>query len=505
MEFKSPEPMLNHLDRRLEGREILIQDLTPIPAAIGGRFLEFLSLKTLPNGRQTTLPTLNQNEIRKIWTPYREWAPPPFNHNQNSAEVASFPFLLTFSGIDGILDLETILSGGLELMQFIYSDLHFGKTRVWDGLVPISDRRWREKGLYDPENVVKACQQLSLAVETFGYFSDEPKVQQKIRNLYNKAYDHLARFDLALEAYYRQSASQPREGGGPIPKTAHLWTEFFFTHVVFVTERVHAWVSDHVKVLNGHLLEQIRHSSPLPGSEGRTVSPEQMEMLDKFWLVNQLWFLADIAIFVPLQGFRNELPQWRHLSSPPTTNWEAYNPRTSLSGLYPQDYKVRRNAYGNRMKWLVRDLIIQEWMDRGAEEPVQTQRWSAERVHMLVTSQVNAYAEAREELRGSERMPIHRELWVTNLKLRLEDVPNRTPGLAAPPPIHTKWGYVGYRIFYQHSADQWSAFAEAFKNDVVNWGDGVLGAADIKSKARIRWIDGRTVGIAEGDVEGARR
>lgn len=503
--FRPPLPLVNQMGQRQTGREILVKEV-PISTAMGGRFLEFLLSNTLPNGQQTSLPTLSSDEIAKLSAPYNDWAPPPFNNNENRAEAGAIRFIFTFSGLEDMFDFEAMLSGRFEGMNFLDNDLHFGKTRVWDGFVPLSDRRWREKGLDEPENVDKACQHLFSAIDSFTYFAGLPVTQRRMRNAYNKAYDHLAHFDRVLEAHYRQSANQSREGGGPIPKTAHLWTEFFFTHVMFATERVHAWISEHVKALIDPLLEQIRHSSPLPGSEGRTHSPEQMAMLDKMRLLNELWSRADIGIFVSLQGFKNELPQWRHLSSPPITNWGEYNPKNSLSGLYPEDFKVRSNVYSKRMKWVVREHIVQDMMDHhDALMSGQVQPCSAEAVHKLCVNQIEAYAEAREELRGSERMPIRRELWVTYLKHQLEPVPHLDPGQLAVPLVHTKWGYVGYRIFYQHSADEWSAFAEAFKNDAVRWGEGVQGVADIKSKARIKWIDGQTVGIAEGDVESARR
>ncbi|KAK3998098.1 hypothetical protein QBC44DRAFT_375982 [Cladorrhinum sp. PSN332] len=497
-----PPGLGNQLGQQRSGQRILVQD-SFISQSMGGRFLEFLVRKILPNGQRTTLPTLHPDEFRKLSTPYNQWAPAPFNSNENPAEAGSIRFVFALSGMEDMFDFEALLSGDLSLqMTSIDHEAHFGKTRVWDGFAPISDRRWREKGFDKLENLEQAMQCVFLAIEAFEYYG-HPLPQRKMRDLYNKAYDHLAHFDRVLDAHYRATGTR---GGRPTAKVANLWAEFFFTHAVFVTERMHAWVTNHARPLMDSLLVRVRQSSPLPGSGGRSYSPEQMAMLDQVHLLNEAMCRADVGIFVSLEGFKNELPQWRHLTNPPVTNWTNYNGSTSLIGLYPANVDIRLGVFSKRLKWVSRMAIVNALMDNN--EAIQSGRLNPcdpEAVHKLCSDQVKEHDEARKELRGTERMPIRQEVWVTYLKNMFEPLPPVRDGLPPRPPLYTRWGYVAYRLYYGQSAEEWTAFTEAFKNDVVRWGEGVAGAADIKPKARIKWIDGREIGIAEGDINAAQR
>ena len=72
-------------------------------------------------------------------------------------------------------------------------------------------------------------------------------------------------------------------------------------------------------------------------------------------------------------------------------------------------------------------------------------------------------------------------------------------------PMYEKWGFVAYRLWYGHSDEQWATFLRKFEADVGNWGAGVAGTEAVREKMEIRWVDGRDHGIAEGDVEGARK
>ncbi|KAK0612227.1 hypothetical protein B0T14DRAFT_531820 [Immersiella caudata] len=71
--------------------------------------------------------------------------------------------------------------------------------------------------------------------------------------------------------------------------------------------------------------------------------------------------------------------------------------------------------------------------------------------------------------------------------------------------MYTKWGFVAYRVCYGHSEEEWKLFLGRFQKDVKNWGEGVANVEEVREKMEIRWVDGREYGIAEGDVEGARK
>lgn len=67
------------------------------------------------------------------------------------------------------------------------------------------------------------------------------------------------------------------------------------------------------------------------------------------------------------------------------------------------------------------------------------------------------------------------------------------------------FGFVAYRVSYEESDDKWAAFLRKVERSVELGWDDVVGAENTKRKAMLHWVDGQTVGIAEGDLEGVQR
>lgn len=62
-----------------------------------------------------------------------------------------------------------------------------------------------------------------------------------------------------------------------------------------------------------------------------------------------------------------------------------------------------------------------------------------------------------------------------------------------------------YRLTHQQSNEEWLSFLHELGADLANWGDGVDGVNDIRTLLKLHWVDGKDVGIADDDVEAARR
>ncbi|KAK3395238.1 hypothetical protein B0H63DRAFT_386195, partial [Podospora didyma] len=469
-----PNGLVNEFGQRATGREIVVHN-TPMPITTGGDFLVFLMKNKLPNGQGSTLPALPPDEYAMLGQGPSEWAPAPFNTGSRY-DSALNKFMMSFSGFGDLFDLMTpdaLLSGGFaryQGLQFVDHELHFAKSRLWHGLMPLSDRRWQEKELDLPANFDEALEYLDLACNGFLFFSMESTLRG-MRDVYNKGYDIFQGFDNALAALYRVRGVPP-----PAVGVSDLWTEFFFAHVAFIA------------------LSQLPAGEVV--SEAR---PAGLFLTRRFMATCDTLIKADCSILIPLVGFKNELPHWRYLSHPPVVNWARYDSAQRLPG-FPKNYPQRVVAYRGRA-WLLMQQARQAMMLARQDREDEVDE-SSNSVPLTIVTQCLGLA--RKELRGVETMEIREELWVSTLKESLGGRSVQTPA-AVPPRIYTKWGFVGYRLHYGHSAAEWTAFLELFKNDVVNWGAGIAGVDEIKSKCKIKWIDGRDHGITEGDVEAAKR
>ncbi|KAK3318931.1 hypothetical protein B0H66DRAFT_253040 [Apodospora peruviana] len=458
----------------------------------------------LPNGEQTTVPMLSPEEFGLLAQPYSEWAPAPFNQRQVRAESAVNLFMMSFTGFADMFDLNALLSGRFQGPSSMDHELAFCRARSWAGLVPLSDRRWRQKDLDSPQNWDKALQHLEKACDGFMYMC-VPQTARKMRQAYNKVYDILEHFDTVLDAYYRSSSSAHETRTGA--KAKDLWGEYFFSLVTFISARTHAWFTEHADALYRRLEEWLLRAVPAL-SRGVGPAGERELLKQRFELLANMQTKADASILVPLVGYKNELPRWRRLASPPLVNWTRYDGSQPLEG-FPSDVLERLGAYDKRQRFLVRRALDGNHERIGIPHSDNGGDPLADGLRRYFDVPAQAFVTARRELRASLEEPseIRGEMWVSKLKWMLDTRPVDAPGPAAPAHQYDKWGFVGYQISYGYSPDEWARFVASFNVNVVEgWGEGVAGINDvIKSKCEIRWIDGRDHGIAEGDIEAARR
>lgn len=506
--------MLNHLGQQANGDEILVseflQPLTaggtvtnmppdeiPLPISIGGNFMRFLNNNRLPNGRINPIPTLTPEEFRLLARPYNEWAPAPFNNNGNPHDSGINMFMMSLSGMADMLDFDMILSGRFEGLSFIDHEMHFNKMRAWGGLVPLSDRRWGGKGLDQsstddpPVSFLKAISHLE-KTNVFMYFN-LPEVQDKMRRTYNRAYDHLDQFDRILSAHYALQPPhlRPHEFADR-GKAAQLWTEFFFSHIQFMTARAHTWYTNHINKLHDNIIDEFKNAPPVIPQ----MTPKQTITVQQLEIVVSHRAKADISLLISLAGFKNNLPHWRHLSSPArvVNQNNPYAPPGSLPipGTFPRDIIQRENVYSTRQTYLINERLAAT----GAANHLTSNPEPAIRLAWQTRDQT------RDELRGGPPTTIVEELWITRLRTILDLTPH--PSSRQPP--FTEWGFIAYRLDYtSHTAEQWFIFQELFKSDTTTWGAGVFGHEHIKSKCNVKWLDGRDYNIPENDIAAARR
>ncbi|KAK1691082.1 hypothetical protein BDP55DRAFT_543397 [Colletotrichum godetiae] len=361
-------------------------------------------------------------------------------------------------------------------------DLHYLKTRLLCGAPPMSIARWRQRGLHELDNIQRACQHLCAVVDAFEYLNlphNEARMRKACNSVWNAGHD----FEKALNAYRRQKGR-----GSPVSVTA-LWEEYIVDFFDTVAARAHAWVMARIGELKEALLLQLRQTTPV--SDG-PASAAQMEILDRFHDLTEITNKADTKIMVPLWGYTlrtltSAAPRLRD-------DWNGYDGREAMKA-YPYDMRFRSRIYGIRCRYLSRAAQVQRAMENvrlGREVLPMSDPTGLE---ATCRAQMREYEQARRELRGV--VPeVGDEPWIAGVKGIMRTAAHR--------PFRV-WGFIGYRVSYEHSDEEWKAFLGKFRDDVTAWGEGVDGAGDLKPMCKLRWIDGREHGIPEGDIEAAKR
>ncbi|KAK1978100.1 hypothetical protein LZ30DRAFT_547141, partial [Colletotrichum cereale] len=415
---------------------------------------------------------LEQDEKTLFARPYTEWAPAPFNNRSIRADSAMNRAL---AAVAGMHDLSALLNSTSTQCD---RDLHHMKTRLLHGLPPMSPARWRTKGLHEPGSVKRACQHLCAVVDAFEYLN-LPHNQSRVRAACNMTWKECHDFSEALSAYRHQ------KGRGPVSVTA-AWEEYMVDYFETVAARAHAWVTGRVDELTETLL--LRLQSTTAAADDR-MSDAQKAILDSIRDLGVIARQADTRIMLPLSGYALETltfaKPWLRES------WNGYSGAEPMTQ-YPSSMRTRDLVYGLRREFLSDEAMAQMPQmaiddARDGTSLASSVPRSLERLSRLLFRE---YARARRELRGPPP-ETGDEPWIGGLNMTME--------MATRPPVRV-WGFVGYRISYAHSDEEWEKFLKRFTDEATAWGEGVDGAADVKLTCQLTWIDGREHGIPEGDA-----
>lgn len=407
--------------------------------------------KPFPDGAQRPPLNLPPDELFLITQPYSSWAPPPFNSRQ------TIPIEDLMGAIGSMEDSSR--------MQTISKELHAMKSRIWEGLMPLSARRWQERRLYEPGNFSAACQVLSMAVNLFHYFNDAT-VKVALRDTSNLIDAELRAFESALNAKRALAGRPPAEIAG-------LWLQFMRAQFVVMCNRTHAWVLEHVTHMKNMVLEQLEaHGTP----SGGEVDEEQWRLTNMWQDLTEIASSADYAIFLPMDGYTGAEPEPER---------PEYDPRTQPLSVSP-DIDQRMREYHQRRRHLNLTEMMQSVagnLDNNAgPRPENDCRELLQRCREQETGQ----RLARAELRG-EPVRYEKEVWAG----------------AATGPIGR--GFVAYRTYYSGGDAEWDAFRAKFEADISDWGRGLEGVEEMREKSRIHWLDARDMGVEDGDIEVLKR
>jgi hypothetical protein len=407
-------------------------------------FLEFTFSGNLPTGGKTSLPLITVDIIQKYLTvPYSKWAPGPHD------KFGLSPFDSAMVHIGSHEDSERLVP--------LQKGVHSMKSRIWEGILPLSDNRWRQKQLDDPANHYLACRHLGHVIEVFNYLQHEP-IAQALSETFNLVQERFKDFDRVFNAH------SDREKDPPI-QLAALWEEYMTAHFISMTTRCHSWVISKLEKLKDINFELLAAINPPAGD---IYTFEQMEILNRVQDLTELAFRADVTIYV-------NMPK----SDPPAT-------------VKMLKLTERHEKYNQTLRRQSRQKIMEDvTSDIASGQPPRASN-SPSRLLSIARAQRKAQNEVRAELRQAP-LELPSTEWIWSLVERLKKKEDKS------------WGFAIYRLTYKETDDQWAEFKKKVEADVGDWGDNEKGAEDIKHYAKLQWFDGKVLGIPEGDVTAAKK
>lgn len=412
-------------------------------------FLEFCMHGFLPNGKKTSLEHLTEEEAQLANT-----SPETDDDNRSiSGRV--------IDRIGSFTDSDRLCQVGKNIQSI--------KARLWEGLIPLSDQRWKEKGLHLPQNFDFACQQLSAVIATFEYLN-QPTVAKHLHDTFNLIWEHWDEMDKML------NVRRTRDQLPPVSVTK-LWTEYMATHFQVMTERAHRWVIVHVGELRTPLMRDLATHRPI---DLDVVDPLQWKLTDRLHILSEIAAGADYKIMIPMNGYRGHTP-------PPV-------PSNIIPALRSPDLKERGKAYWPRLKALSRQTqywSIMQNITHGVERHVA----DPESLHQTVLDQINSQSLLRREVRGDPIEPLPEEPWILRDVWPIEKFGREIQS----------YGLTIYRLSYQQSEAEWAAFREKLEAHIADWGQGQTGSESLKPYLKLHWRDGKALGIPEGDIEAANK
>ncbi|KAL2847605.1 hypothetical protein BJX68DRAFT_239393 [Aspergillus pseudodeflectus] len=421
----------------------------PIEPQTIAHFLTFaLGGADLPNGKKTSLELLKESDMELL-------------HSSPETDDDPRPIIARVTARIGSFED----SGRLCMVG---KNIHAVKSRAWAGIVPLSEQRWKEKGLDKPENFDLAAQHLSSVIAAFEYLNT-PKIMENMRDTFNLIAAHWGEFDSMIHA---QDAS--RRG----VSTRKLWTEFMAAQFEMMTERAHRWVLLHANALRLPLQQQVLAHRP---ESLQQYDRTQWWITDRLHMLMELVSVADFTILMPMEGYDG------YTSAPVPSEIPGALRSTKLA--------ERRDAYGRRLKELSRRAQAEAEIER-MQQAAGTYR-TADPTSIARTSvmQIECQNRVRREVRGEPVEPIPREPWIVQDLRRLERPDNEQKAI----------GFVIYRLTYGQSEAEWAAFRKKLDEHMADWGRGQTGSSALKPFLKLHWRDGKELGIPEDDIVAARK
>ncbi|KAJ5228161.1 hypothetical protein N7489_008869 [Penicillium chrysogenum] len=416
------------------------------------RFLEFAFGKPLPNGSQPNIERLSVEEASF------------FKHDRNfPPDTDGEPIMASvMARIGSHRDSNRLCLVGKNIQSL--------KSRLWEGIIPLSEQLWQEKGLDRPEYFDFACQHLSAVIAVFQYLN-VPAVRLYLRDTFNHIYDHWTALDTVLN-------KRREEQGKERISVAGLWTQYMTAHFEMMTERAHRWVTVYANKLGAPLLQALWEYRPPGDGDGPLHEPDavQWKITDSLHMVTKIIANADFTIMIPMNGYKG-------YSAPP---------RDGPAALHAANLLARSKAYHERLS-----LLTREAMSRNAAARTGPFLSSGESYRATSQSQIEGLNKLRKEVRGSALEPVPHEPWITACASNIEYGKEKGKD--------EKYGFAVYRLTYGQTESEWTEFVHKVEAHVSDWGKGQTGSSTIKEHLKLHWLDGKELGFSESDIDASKQ
>ncbi|KAH7014257.1 uncharacterized protein B0I36DRAFT_436315 [Microdochium trichocladiopsis] len=530
----SPQPLWM-VDRLLEPQTMV-------------HFLQSALHGVLPGGSKSSLPLVHPEVVQLLSTPPSQWAPAPYNTKPQ-------PYMFDIMTRIGSHEDNTRL-------QVVSKDLHFQKSRAWEGIVPMSDRHWAEQELDHPSNFPQACQHITALIDVFLYLNLD-HVKHALRTTYNLIHDHLGEFEKALEAKYAAetaaaatTAPAPPDSAtaatttttetkptttststgdddddddayvepprGPAKLTEH-WAEYMTVHFAHMETRAHAWATAHLDTLKQGVLSRLQaHQQPGPPDAQPNGPYDELQ-----WLLTNMWqdlvenqAYVDCAMFIPLDGYHGMKPGLSATGRPTNqTVADAMDRERRGGGAEPDD---SAGATLPGQQGLSRPMYVDPDIQVRMTQ-YHLKRRELQMLHMMNHTMANLLAgipsrpdrplnDPADILLNAQGQDVAQRQ--TRVLLRGGD--DRVAAAAAATAagqkktmgkeswvlegetMHSQIEVVLYRTYHGHDDDDWNKFVEKFEADNEDWGKELVGTDKLRAKMKLTW---RNV-VGELDLEG---
>ncbi|KAF2016955.1 hypothetical protein BU24DRAFT_407044 [Aaosphaeria arxii CBS 175.79] len=422
-----------------------------IPSSTVYLFFDFAFEGNLPNGDRTKLPLLLEDEVPLSGNPYASWAPAPYNQTSSCSQ-------------------ERILAAyrdpNRNFVASIERRISNMRARLWEGQIPMTGKRWKEKRLDEFENWQPAFEFLFEIIHTFMWLGD-PVTQRGIKENFNFIAQELEILQAAL------NMRRAQKGFGLTINLTGLWLEWI--HAVFETmsTRTHSWMAARVEeiVAKG----KARYDAAVARDGAENSRDAAKKLLEAWSDLSRLVQKADFMVMMPMDDFIGFTP--------------SRFPSKVAGTMFPMPFRDDEcKEMSANMSWPVSERLLDNL------DAVYTNK---EDIEALMVESKEQHQIIRTQLRGEPRT-LGPEHWITIIKSRTEW------SLSHGGPRDQTWGYVAYNLTHR-SKEEWAAFLTKLHADFREAGQWVEGFEDIRANMGLQWVDGQAKGFSKNSILAAKR
>lgn len=435
-----------------------------------------------PHPSTPSFPLVTLEEFSLIGDPYASWAPAPYSHLPHSC----------FDAMTPILSPEN--SGAEDSPWVVFpARLRVLRAKLWHGMVPLTRERWVSKKLDDPANYRMVVEILRDILKLFEFYNRED-VLGKMRRSYNRVADAYAEFDLVIDAW--------REAMGVEGKldVEGMWAEYYSSVVRGMCERAYGWVAARVGEVQGRAFEEYGAALERAGEDLEARGQAGKRYYACVQDLNVCMNHAERDIAISLEGFKGIAPSNAFVDLPAAVRNDTLG-RVFGALDWKHSMKMINAQQADTAESKSRKTLSDHLDELKNPKPAPLRFRDSE----ALLGHCREWTSNRAAIAAATRGPpkqLPEEHWITVLK-------QRQAFYLANGQLHEtwnhRWGFVCYRLTYSASPSQWALFKSAFEADIFRSGDWIEGYETIKERAGIEYVDGRDVGIAEGDIEGAKK